>query len=151
MRIISTVKYLGKHSLAFRGTNERLSQSSNENFLGMIEMLAEFDPIMQEHVRRITNDEVHVHYLSYNIQNELILLLANVIKFEIVMKIKVTKKFSVILDYTPNISHKEKMSIIRRYVDVSSNCVSMDESFLGFLNVNDTTGQRLFFMFYCVN
>jgi hypothetical protein len=36
------------------------------------------------------------------------------------------------------------MSLIIRYVDATSDYVCMEESFLGFLNVNDTSGQGLF-------
>lgn len=50
----------------------------------------------------------------------------------------------MILDCTPDLTHQEKMYLIIRYVDVSSNSFSIKESFLGFFNVNDTTGQGLF-------
>ncbi|PWA46018.1 zinc finger MYM-type protein 1 [Artemisia annua] len=101
----------------FRGSTEKLQVNSNGNFLGLIEMLEEFDPFMKEHVRRITDDEIHVHYLGHSIQNELRQLLACGIGSQIVEKLKQTKYFSVILDCTPNTS---------------------------FLNVDNTTGQGLF-------
>ncbi|VAH53843.1 unnamed protein product [Triticum turgidum subsp. durum] len=107
-------------------------------------MLAEFDPVIQEHVRRITNDETHTHYLGHGIQNELIHLIASAIKSEITKKIKEAKYFSVILDCTPDASHQEQMSLIIRYVETSSSSISVVESFLGFLDVNDTTEKGLF-------
>ncbi|XP_076901445.1 uncharacterized protein LOC143555850 [Bidens hawaiensis] len=116
----------------------------NGNFLGLVEMLEEFDPVIKEHVRQIINDEVHVHYLGHNIQNELIFMIAQEIKKEITKQIKEAKYYSIILDCTPDSIHQEQMTIIVRYLKFSSNYVTVEESFLGFLDVKDTTGKGLF-------
>jgi hypothetical protein len=57
-RLVCIVNFLAKHNLAFRGTSSKLYEDSNGTFLGLVEMLAEFNPVMQEHVRRITNNEL---------------------------------------------------------------------------------------------
>jgi hypothetical protein len=132
LRILLIVKFLAEHNIAFRGTNSKLYQGNNGNLLGLVEMLAEFDPVIKEHVDRITNDRIRDHYLGPSIQNELINCLAAAINFAIIEKEKKAKYFSVILDCTPNASHQEQMSLIIRYVDATSDSVCMEESFLGF-------------------
>ena len=91
IRIIAIVKNLAKNNSAFRGTNEKIYQENNGNFLSLVEMVAEFDPVMQEHVRRIKNDEIRNHYLGHGVQNEFIHLLAHEIKTTIVKKLKEAK------------------------------------------------------------
>uniref|UniRef100_A0A2N9GKQ8 TTF-type domain-containing protein n=1 Tax=Fagus sylvatica TaxID=28930 RepID=A0A2N9GKQ8_FAGSY len=52
-RIIGVVKTLSRNSLPFRGSNEKIYEKNNGLFCQLIEFLAEFDPIMKDHLRRV--------------------------------------------------------------------------------------------------
>ncbi|XP_039605553.1 uncharacterized protein LOC120526452 [Polypterus senegalus] len=112
-------------------------------FLGKWNCLAKFDPCMQEHVRRITDNEIHDHHLGKNVQNEIIHLMGNATLEKIISHIHKAKYFSIILDCTPDISHEEQMTMIIRIVHIDGSSVEVREYFVEYIAVDDSTGSNL--------
>ncbi|XP_068209211.1 zinc finger MYM-type protein 1-like [Palaemon carinicauda] len=103
--------------------------------------MALFGPVMSEHQRKIRNEETHVHYLGKSIQNELIDILANAIKEEILRNARTAKYFSIIWDDTPDVSHVKQMTVIIRFVQAEDNAViAVREHFLCYVPLQETTG-----------
>lgn len=139
-RLLAIIHFLAKNNLAFRGTDEHLNCPNNGNFLGLVELLAKFDPVLHEHLRRINNSEIHDHYLGKNMQDEFLLLISQRVLKEIVASIVKSKYYSVMLDCTPDISHQEQMTLIIRYVEVKDQSVNIVERFVGFIPAEESTG-----------
>lgn len=91
-------------SMAFHGTMERLGDPNNGPFLGLMEMLAKFDPTTNKYINQIKNGEKFCHYLGHQIQNKLIELMAPEAR-KILEKVKKAKYFAGILDCTSNVCH----------------------------------------------
>lgn len=146
-RIIASIHYLAKHNDALRGSTDVIHQPNNGKFLGLMEMLAKFDPIISEHFRKIKDEETHVHYLGHEIQNELIEMMASEIKNRIIQKIKTAKYYAIIMDCTPDISRQEQLSLVLRIVDMDLNneftCPTIKEFFIDFTNIFSSTGLNL--------
>ena len=146
-RIMSIIRLLASQCLAFRGTTEHLFQPNNGNFLKLVELLSEFDPVMEEHIRRVQNesDKWSVTYISNNIQDELINMMGNETLSKIVEITKLAKYFSIIADCTPDVSHIEQLSLTIRVVIFNSiqNKYEIEEFFIGFFEASDSTGEGL--------
>lgn len=142
-RLINIILYLAGNNIAFRGSSDKLYTKSNGKYLGLIQLLAKFDPVMQEHVDQIIKSPQSVHYCSKNICNELLHLLAQHVKSKILSSIQKAKYFSIIADCTPDISHLEQLII--RYVELDNEKreAKISEKFLEFISVNESTGLAL--------
>ncbi|XP_065642541.1 uncharacterized protein LOC136074164 [Hydra vulgaris] len=116
-----------------------------ETFFGVFELLAKYDTVPNELMQRIQDKETKEHYLSNDTQNELIRLLTRKIESKNLSKVKKAKYCSIILDCSPDVSHKEQMSIILRLVTCTPGVgIDISKNFFGYLTINDTTGKRLF-------
>lgn len=143
-RVIAIICHLAERNQALRGHTNVLYDPQNGNFLAQVELMAQFDPVMNDHLRRIQQKETKVHYLSSLIQNEIIELVGDKIVEEIVKRAKKAKYFSIIMDCTPDTSHNEQLSIVLRIVNCEPSVgASITEHFVGFVDVKDTTGKGL--------
>ncbi|XP_076352702.1 zinc finger MYM-type protein 1-like [Tachypleus tridentatus] len=148
-RLSALMRILAMHNLSFRGSHDNLHRSGNGIFLKLIEYLALFDPLMNEHLRKIQDSETCVHYLGKDIQKKLVLLLVNAIKKEILAATHVSKYYSIILDCTCDVSHVQQMTMILRFVDIPSdtdNCEPesrIQKYIVGFVPIRDTTGAHI--------
>lgn len=67
-RIIEVVKFLASRNLAFQGSSEKLRTPGNGNFLGSLELVAKFDPVLQGHLDYASGPQRNAHYLSHQSQ-----------------------------------------------------------------------------------
>ena len=65
----------------------------------------------------IVNVPKNATYRSKTIQNQIINLVGDKIKSEIIGEIKKSKLFSILADEASDISNKEQMSLVLRYLD----------------------------------
>jgi len=119
---------------------EVLTASSDErigHFLSLNKLIAEYDPVLRNHLARAQAHNGAVSYLSTAIQNEFTGIIAENVRSELLRSIKRNKYYGVMFDTTPDASHREQMSQIIRYVDVDfvTKNVEVRESFLGFIKV----------------
>ena len=56
-RITDVTLFLGEGGLAFQGSSQRIGDSNNGNFLGLIELLSHWDPILKEHVLKVEESQ----------------------------------------------------------------------------------------------
>ena len=126
----------------FRSHTELFGQKDNGNYLGLLELLSQFDPFLAEHIRQYGNKgSGQVSYLSSTICEEFIKLLSDRVKAKIIAKIKKAKYYSISIDSTPDIAHIDQLSIVIRYVWIDGQPM---ERFLAFIDIEKHERKYLF-------
>ena len=146
-RLLDIIKFLAKQNLAFRGHRETLEESAeinSGNFLELVKLLSKYDPVLREYVLRVTLGKPHsLSYLSPQIQNEFVNCLGDLLRTKIIEQVKNSKYYCIIFDSTPDISHKDQLSQVIRYVEMDDNDVKVEEFFLRFIEMKGKTAEQI--------
>ena len=133
-RLVDIVCHLAQQELSFRGHDESKTSLNKGNFLELVSLLSKYDIVLEKHLQQQQTDKPGPSYLSNKIQNDIIHSVAGVMKTRIEFEIKTTKFVSIIIDETPDISHKEQLCLILRYYFGND----IHDRFLGFVNVSES-------------
>ena len=109
----------------------------NGNFLGLLELLAQFDVFLANRIRRFSNSGKGVpFYLSSTTCNEFVQLMAKEVTTKIANEVKKAKYCSITVDSTLDVTHVNQLTFIIRYVQDNSTIVKR------FLKFIDSNGQH---------
>lgn len=134
LRIVEVIKFLTERGLALRGSDELIGSHQNGNFLGTLELLAKFDPFLEEHIARFGNKGKGIpSYLSSTVCDEIIILMGKEILSTICKEVISAKYFSISVDSSPDRSHIDQLTFVVRYVNEDGDSL---ERFLKFLPIS---------------
>ncbi|XP_047314234.1 zinc finger MYM-type protein 1-like [Impatiens glandulifera] len=134
---IESIRWLSLQACAFRGHDESSSSKNRGNFIEMIKLMGRLnvnigDIVLEKAPRNAT-------YTSPTIQKEILHIFANKVRKKIREEIE-DAKFCILVDEAKDISNKEQVSIILRFVD----CLGiLQERFFDIVNVPNTTASTL--------
>lgn len=141
-RVVAVVKFLAERGLAFRGETHVFGQQNNGNYLGLLELISQFDPFLSDHIARFGNaGRGTPSYLSTTTCEEFVQLMGEKVYSEIINRSKLAKYFAISVDSTPDIAHTDQMTVIMRYISPEG---MIQERFVTFLPITSHTGESIF-------
>ena len=141
--VAEAVLYCGRQCIALRGDKEDLSTDGNKsgnigNFLAALQMIANHDEILKQHLYSTGLSTRNVKYTSPSIQNQVIEIIGqDIILSKLVKEIKAAKFYSIMADEVTS-HNKEELALCARFVDDSN---EVREEFLAFLHLPRITGK----------
>ena len=131
-RVVAVVQFISERGLAFRGDDETIGSPNNGNFLGILEVIAKFDPFLEAHLEKHGNKgSGSTSYISKTTYEQIIHLMKQQVLSHIKQEIKNAKYFSIIVDSTPDVTHVDQLTYIFRYVNIAQTG-EVVERFVGF-------------------
>ena len=134
---VDCVRFLLRQGLAFRGHDESEDSKNQGNFLELLRFLAEHNETINNVV--LKNAPKNLKVTAPDIQKDIVHVIASETTCAIINDLG-DDLFSILVDESRDISVKEQMAVLLRYVD-KKGCIT--ERFLGIVHVTDTNALSL--------
>ena len=130
--------FCSRQEIGIRGHREDKSSRNRGNFLELLDLVAKHDTVIQQ---KITNTPQNAKYISPQIQNDLLHIMAGIVQSRISTDVKKAGIYSILADETKDCSKKEQLSIVLRYVDLES--ATIHERFLTYIEAKRMDAEAL--------
>ena len=138
--LFKVVLLCGKQGIPLRGHgidwNDEEPHDNQGNFIELIRFRADTDNVLKTHLKNAPKNAI---YTSKTIQEQLIFIIGEQIRNEILEEVRSTQYYSIIVDEVCDISNKEQLSISLRYALNGS----VKEIFMDFVPVARITGSTI--------
>ena len=114
--IIDCIRFLLRQGLAFRGNNENEASINRGNFIELLQFLADHNQSIE--VVTLKNAPLNLKLTSPDIQKDIVHAAA-IETTKLIINDIGESFFSILVDKSRDISIKEQMSVVLRYVDVT--------------------------------
>ncbi|XP_025190406.1 zinc finger MYM-type protein 1-like [Melanaphis sacchari] len=143
--LIDLTLYLGRHSLPFRGHREGWQENIRGNYKDLVLVLAKYSPALASYVTSVElKGKKTYNFISWQRQNQLIEAIYRNIRDVIKKEILTAVFFSISLDTTFDVSRKEQLSLVIRYINKEDGTVC--ERLIALRETVQTTGIHLLTM-----
>nr|XP_028946829.1 zinc finger MYM-type protein 1-like [Malus domestica] len=135
---IDCTKFLLRQGLSFRGHDESDTSNNRGNYLELLQFLADHD----EKIKDVVLDKAsgNLKLIASTIQKDLVHSCSIETIKSIISDMKNARFFSLLVDEARDVSIKEQMAVVLRYVDKNRKVI---ERFVGVQHVPDTTSNTL--------
>ena len=117
-RVVSVIIFIAEHGLAFWGDNQLVGSPQNGNFLGILELIAQYDNFLAGHIATHANrGKGHTNYVSSTIMEALVRTMGEKVLGEIISRVKKSKYYSISSDSTPDAAHTDQLNLVLRYME----------------------------------
>ncbi|XP_033988919.1 uncharacterized protein LOC117484596 [Trematomus bernacchii] len=134
-KIIDCVKFCGGFDLALRGHDEADTSDNPGVFLGLVNLLASLDSVLEDHLKTATVFKG----TSKTVQNELLDCMLSVCKDYILEEVKNASYLAIQADETTDISTHCQLVLVLRYIDPHNNVQERFFEFIPLQNANADT------------